>query len=117
MKELTLKRVLNIIISALLIVLLLPVFALISLTILVIDQQNPFITIQGDPSYSLRFRTTSLRYPPGHIQDLLDTMDYSFMYKPIRDRRITGLGSVLLHFKLDGLPQLFTVLTGHLTIV
>jgi lipopolysaccharide/colanic/teichoic acid biosynthesis glycosyltransferase len=105
------KRLFDLIGSALALVLLSPLFALIALCIK-IDSPGPVFFRQtrvgraGEPFRIFKFRTM-----------------YANAAKPGpaltvgADPRITGAGAVLRRLKLDELPQFINVLLGHMSIV
>lgn len=91
------KRLLDILISIIGIIILFPVFIIISLLILIIDKNNP-LYIQ---------KRTGLN---GNNFNILKFQTYKY-------DEITKLGSFLRKTSIDELPQLFNVLIGEMSIV
>jgi exopolysaccharide production protein ExoY len=116
------KRALDIVISLLGIVALLPVFLLVALYIK-LDDGGPvlhfreIIGMHGRRFYALKFRTmipdadAYLAAHPGLMQR------YRLNMKLVRDPRITAAGKFLRKTSLDELPQLCNVLVGHMSLV
>ena len=124
------KRMLDIAVSALGIVLLAPVFLILSLAIR-LDSEGPAIFRQqrvgkGEQLFTcLKFRTlyhnasdqvhrqaVKRLWAGGRLSD-----DPNVPYKLTNDVRITRVGRWLRRASLDELPQLFNVLRGEMSIV
>jgi lipopolysaccharide/colanic/teichoic acid biosynthesis glycosyltransferase len=93
------------------VVILSPIFILISLAIIVDSRGGIFYRQsrvgQGNKDFLLwKFRTMK----PGSDTKGLLTVG-------VKDSRITSVGSFLRKYKLDELPQLFNVLTGNMSLV
>ena len=105
------KRFLDILISSLILILNLPLFALIALLIK-IDDGNEIIYkasrigLNGKPFRMFKFRTMVKNAEKLGGPSTADD-----------DPRITSVGKFLRKFKLDELPQLFNVLTGEMSLV
>jgi exopolysaccharide biosynthesis polyprenyl glycosylphosphotransferase len=109
--ESTAKRVLDIAAAALLILLLSPLLALVSLAIL-LDSRGPLIFAQrrtglnGKTFAILKFRSM-------HVLE-----DGADVKQAVRgDARITRIGRIIRKLSLDELPQLFNVLAGDMSLV
>lgn len=108
----TIKRVIDILMSAFLIILFAPLFCLISLLIK-IDSAGPIIFKQariGKNSYIfniLKFRT------------MIDNAERigSGLKTCVSDPRITRIGKILRKTSLDELPQLFNIIRGDMSFV
>lgn len=105
------KRLMDILISSILLVMLIPVFAVISILILVDGKGGIFfgqqrIGLNFKPFVIWKFRTMR----PGSESSGQLTIGNS-------DNRITGIGSKLRKYKLDELPQLWNVLIGEMSLV
>lgn len=107
----TAKRVLDVTVSALLILLLSPLLALLSLAIL-LDSRGPLVFAQrrtglnGQTFAILKFRSM-------HVLE-----DGADVKQAVRgDARITRVGRVIRKLSLDELPQLFNVLAGDMSLV
>ena len=103
------KRFIDIILSFVGIMLLLPVFAIVSLLVLFLLGQ-PILFTQtrpgrgGEPFLMYKFRT------------MLDVVDASGAPLP-DDQRLTRFGKLLRSTSLDELPELFNVLVGDMSLV
>lgn len=105
------RRLLDILVSALALLALQPVFAVIALLVKV-DSKGPVFFRQkrvgkAGKLFSIhKFRTM-------HILERGDEMQIS----PSNDRRVTKVGVLLRKYKLDELPQLLDVLRGSMSLV
>jgi len=117
-----LKRLLDVFVSVVGLVLLLPLFAVIAAAVR-LDSKGPAIFAQrragkdGRPFRVLKFRTmvwdAEERLPEVvAIDELRDPM-----FKLQRDPRVTRVGRVLRRASLDELPQLVNVLKGEMSLV
>ncbi len=118
-----LKRLLDILISLVALIMLSPLFAIVSLLIKLTDG-GPVIYVQtrigkqGKPFPFPKFRSMVI-----HADKLKDTLlnqaerkgDVTFKMK--KDPRITKIGSFIRRFSIDELPQLWCVLIGDMSIV
>ena len=109
---LTVKRLLDFVLSLIGIVVLMPVFIIIGILIKV-DSRGPMIFKQKrygknkEPFYIYKFRTMASDAPQNvATKDLNDSKKY-----------ITKIGAFLRRTSLDELPQLFNILLGQMTIV
>ena len=109
---LTVKRLLDFVLSLIGIVVLMPVFIIIGILIKV-DSRGPVIFKQKrygknkEPFYIYKFRTMASDAPQNvATKDLNDSKKY-----------ITKIGAFLRRTSLDVLPQLFNILLGQMTIV
>jgi exopolysaccharide biosynthesis polyprenyl glycosylphosphotransferase len=117
-----LKRTLDIGLSALALVALLPVFTIVALTIKLAGR-GPVLFTQlragqhGQPFRILKFRTM-IRDAEERLGDLVqfDALAEP-MFKLHDDPRITRVGRSLRRWSLDELPQLFNVLKGDMSLV
>ena len=107
-----LSRVMDVVLSAVLLVLLMPVFGIVALAIIIEDGRPVFY----------RQRRTGLRGKP------FDVIKFRSMYRDAESRsgpvwaeendpRVTKVGRVLRRTRLDELPQLFNVLIGEMALV
>ena len=109
---LTVKRLLDFVLSLIGIVVLMPVFIIIGILIK-LDSRGPVIFKQKrygknkEPFYIYKFRTMASDAPQNvATKDLNDSKKY-----------ITKIGAFLRRTSLDELPQLFNILLGQMTIV
>jgi exopolysaccharide biosynthesis polyprenyl glycosylphosphotransferase len=118
----TLKRAMDVTISALRLALLSPLLAAIALFIL-IDSGRPVFFRQkragkdGEPFTMVKFRTMVVDAEErlGELVDLEKLDEPAF--KIPDDPRVTGAGRRLRRFSLDELPQLTNVLKGEMSLV
>ncbi|MBZ0264533.1 sugar transferase [bacterium] len=114
------KRILDIILSSLFVILFLPLMLIISLLIIVKDGRPVFyrsrrIGINGISFNMLKFRTMHL-----NNDEFLDTNQKDLFrtnFKLDNDPRVTPFGMVLRKTNLDELPQLFNVIKGDMSLV
>jgi len=119
---LALKRGLDILVSGLMLTLLSPLLAAISLWI-VVDSGTPVFFRQkragkaGEPFTMLKFRTmvTDAEERLAELVDLEKLDEPAF--KIVDDPRITRAGKLLRRTSLDELPQLINVLRGDMSLV
>jgi lipopolysaccharide/colanic/teichoic acid biosynthesis glycosyltransferase len=105
------KRLLDVVLSLLAVVILLPLFVVIW-TAIRISSKGPAIFRQeragknGRPFIFYKFRTMKTEVEP-----------FGPSPKAADDLRLTGVGKLLREYSLDELPQLFNVLKGDMSIV
>jgi len=105
------KRVMDIIISSLAIIILSPVFLITAICVRMTSKgpvlfRQQRIGMNGKPFQMIKFRTMYLNAEKNGPQ--LSSKD---------DPRITGFGKLLRKVRLDEIPQLFTVFTGTMSLV
>jgi exopolysaccharide biosynthesis polyprenyl glycosylphosphotransferase len=117
-----LKRVLDLVVSAGLLLLLLPVLVLISILIR-LDSPGPALYCaprmgrKGHPFLCCKFRTMSID-ADRQKQILRNKNERSGpFFKLKHDPRVTPLGRLLRRYSLDELPQLWNVLRGDMSLV
>ena len=122
------QRTIDIVVASVLLVALLPVFAIIALAI-GLDTRGPVLFRQsrcgrGRREFTInKFRTMRCDavvephrdYVLGLIRGTEDMQ--GSLYKLASDDRVTRVGRVLRRFSLDELPQLWNVLRGEMTLV
>jgi exopolysaccharide biosynthesis polyprenyl glycosylphosphotransferase len=116
------KRIFDLIISTLMVLLLSPVMLAVAAAIK-LDSRGPIIFKQqrvgenGRPFWMYKFRTMQ-EGADRLVQDLEEDGTYNNgVYKVREDRRITRVGRFLRRMSLDELPQLFNVLRGEMSLV
>lgn len=117
------KRAFDIIFSLVLIVVLSPLFIIISLLIMVGSRGNPFfahyrIGKNGKVMYIYKFRTM-VPNAENMIKDFTPEQkkEWEENFKLKNDPRITKIGKFLRATSLDELPQLFNILKGEMSFV
>jgi len=116
------KRVMDVTLSAIGLVLLLPVFLLIALA-LKIDSPGPVFYIQkrcgryGKLFGMLKFRTMVANAEKLHKELTSQNESDGPMFKLANDPRVTRLGRILRKTSLDEIPQLLNVLKGEMSLV
>jgi exopolysaccharide biosynthesis polyprenyl glycosylphosphotransferase len=120
--QLALKRLLDVTVSALLLVLAMPVIVLAALAIklsspgsVVFKQER--IGLNGRIFTLYKFRTMierahELRDEMSHLNEMTGPV-----FKMVDDPRVTTVGRILRRFSLDELPQLWNVLKGDMSLV
>ncbi len=119
------KRVLDVCLSALALVLLSPVFAILAVLVK-LESQGPAIFGHWRLGAGGRmFRCYKFRSMRQHAEQVLQIdphlyqlyVDNNYKLPPHLDPRLTGIGTVLRKYSLDELPQLFNVLVGDMSLV
>ncbi len=120
---LALKRAIDIIVGAALLILLAPLFGLIALLINLTSPDGPIfyrwkvLGVNKKPFVSYKFRTMV----PNAEQLKPHFLDRNEMVGPVfklrNDPRVTPLGRFLRKYSLDELPQLWSVLKGDMSLV
>lgn len=107
----TVKRLVDIVISSLALILLSPVYA-ISAILVKLSSKGPVfykqerIGINGAPFYILKFRSM-----------MQDAEKHGPQLSSTNDSRITPWGRIMRKYRLDELPQFFNVLIGDMSLV
>ena len=105
------KRIIDVVLSSVALVLLIPVFLAIAVAIK-LDSRGPVLFAQrrygvnGKEIKVLKFRTMSTQDDGATVKQAVPG-----------DARITRLGSLLRSYSLDELPQLYNVLVGSMSLV
>jgi exopolysaccharide biosynthesis polyprenyl glycosylphosphotransferase len=118
------KRLFDILGSLILIILLLPVFIIVSIAIL-IDSGWPIVYVSrriGEHGKTMIpvFKFRSMVQNADALKEKLLTKNERRdgpLFKIKNDPRITKLGKFLRRFDIDELPQLFNVVLGHMSLV
>lgn len=117
------KRVFDLVISFLMVVVLSPVLLVIAVAI-VCEDKGPVlykakrVGLHGKEIVVYKFR--SMRLHADHLEDMLspaELEEYRKNFKLEHDPRITKVGAFLRKTSLDELPQLFNILGGSLSLV
>ena len=125
-RETIIKRVWDLFLTLLLLLVTLPLFLLLSLMVR-LDSKGPILYQQkrlgkdGKTFDSLKFRTM-YDNADEKLQDLLAndpeaSREYEKYHKLAKDPRVTRVGKFLRRYSLDELPQLFNVLKGDMNLI
>jgi exopolysaccharide biosynthesis polyprenyl glycosylphosphotransferase len=120
--ETFIKRAMDMSVSLVGLILLLPFFALLALLIK-LDSNGPVffaqIRVGKDEKLFACYKFRSMRQGAEAEQEGLSTLNEADgpIFKIREDPRITRMGRVLRRTSLDELPQLFNVLMGHMSMV
>lgn len=116
------KRLFDVVVSGILIILLLPIMIFVGILIKVDDngpvlfKQNR-VGIQGAPFKMYKFRSMVIdaEMRLNELQHLTD--GNGILFKMKRDPRVTRVGQLLRKFSVDELPQLFNIFAGSMSLV
>jgi lipopolysaccharide/colanic/teichoic acid biosynthesis glycosyltransferase len=116
------KRAVDVAVSATLLVLLFPVFAVIALLILLEDRGTIFYCqtrVGRNGKHFTFYKFRSMIHNADQIKAQLESMNEAEgpIFKMRHDPRITRVGRFLRRSSLDELPQLFNVLRGDMSLV
>lgn len=120
--QLSIKRGFDIVFSLVALIVILPVLLIIAIVVK-LDSEGPVLYVSerigrdGKRFRFLKFRTMvkdadSLRGSLLHLNERSGNL-----FKMSNDPRVTRLGRTLRRYSLDELPQFFSVLTGHMSVV
>ena len=118
-----LKRALDMLLSLAGIIVLSPLFIILTLVVMLDDGGNPFYSHKrvGKDGRRIRvYKFRSMRMDAGDLEKLLTPEQfeqYRREFKIDNDPRITRIGEFMRRTSLDELPQLFNILGGSLSIV
>ncbi|MGE4488428.1 MAG: sugar transferase [Kiritimatiellales bacterium] len=117
------KRIIDVVCSLVAIVLLLPLFIIVSVLI-VLEDGWPVLYIQQRVGMNGRvfnfYKFRSMRRGADKLKSQLMTQNESadgVIFKMKHDPRVTRIGRVLRRFSIDETPQFFNVLAGDLSLV
>lgn len=108
---LVIKRIIDIVISFIMLVIIWPLFVIISISIKLTSPGPVFYRgvragLRGVPFHILKFRTM-----------VVDAESLGGPTTGTNDKRVTRIGAFLRRTKLDELPQFFNVLVGDMSLV
>ncbi len=116
------KRIMDVVLSSVLLILLLPLFLVIALAIK-LTSPGPVFFLQerigrnGRKFKMIKFRSM-YRDAERRLKEYLDKSDVKGpIFKMKRDPRVTPVGRILRRFSIDELPQLINVLLGDMSLV
>jgi exopolysaccharide biosynthesis polyprenyl glycosylphosphotransferase len=116
------KRLFDLTVSGILVVITLPLMALISLMV-ILDSPGPILFRQkrvgmGGAEFEMFKFRSMVPDAEQRLADLAELNDgHGVLFKMKQDPRVTRIGSVLRKYSLDELPQLFNILAGSMSLV
>lgn len=117
------KRIFDLIVSSIAIVITSPIMLIVALAIKIEDGGPIFyrqerIGLRGEPFYIHKFRSMRVD-ADGHLKEVLaaNGQEMGARYKLKKDPRITRVGNFIRRTSLDELPQFFDVFTGSMSVV
>jgi lipopolysaccharide/colanic/teichoic acid biosynthesis glycosyltransferase len=121
-RGLALKRLLDIVLSAILLIILFPLLVLIGLAVKLSSAGSVLYRWQvmgmgGVPFIGYKFRSMYRDADQRKAELLRDNEMTGPVFKMTNDPRITGVGRILRKYSLDELPQLWNVLKGDMSLV
>ncbi len=116
------KRLFDVIVSGVLILLLAPVMVAVALLVK-LDSRGPVlfrqlrVGIEGTPFYMMKFRSMVV-----DAEEKLTELEHrnegsGVLFKIKNDPRVTRVGGILRRYSLDELPQLFNIFSGSMSLV
>jgi len=124
------KRVLDVVGSAVLLITLAPIFALVSALVKLTSKGPVFfpqerVGAEGRPFKMVKFRTMHANADPGihqrYVEDFIRSSSVARtteqIFKIVNDPRVTPVGHFLRRSSLDELPQFWNVLKGEMSLV
>lgn len=109
--SLYLKRMVDIVLSAVLLTVLAPVLLLIGIAVRLDSPGPAFFRQVRVTQYGRKFRIFKFRTMVDHAEQMGTQVTAS------GDARITRLGKIMRHYRLDELPQLINILLGDMSFV
>ena len=109
--SLFLKRIFDIVVSLVLIVLLSPLLLVLSILIVLDSEGGVFYRQERVTQYGRKFRIFKFRTMVADADKIGTQVTVS------NDSRITIVGSVIRKYRLDEIPQLFNILLGDMSLV
>lgn len=117
------KRLLDMIIGSILLVLFFPIMLLVGILILIIDR-CPVLFLQkrtgqfNQEFTIIKFRTMKgIGYDKVHNYKWKGKVPQNFVFKTPDNLKVTKLGAILRKYSLDELPQLINVIKGDMSLV
>lgn len=118
------KRILDVVISLLLLICCLPIFILVSIAVILFSGGPVFFThsrtgLHNEPFTIFKFRTMRVMKLDDnrHKYEWQEGVPDSFLFKTADDATVTSIGKILRKYSLDELPQLLNVLKGDMSLV
>lgn len=122
--QLKMKRLVDIILSLLLIVILSPLLILVAILIKLTSKGAVFYTNERIGLFGKHFRCLKFRSMIAEeacseedIKLHTDAKSNGLLFKVKQDKRVTAIGKIIRQTSIDELPQLFNVLNGDMSLV
>lgn len=117
-----LKRILDVILCSIALIVLIPLFLVIGFAVWVEDRGSIFFSqersgLNGQPFKIYKFRSMCMDAPKMHKELLSQNELDGPAFKIKKDPRITKVGAFLRKTSLDELPQLINIIKGEMSIV
>lgn len=109
------KRTLDVVLSAIMLVVLAPLLLLVAVAIKV-DSRGPVLFVQPRSGRGNRFFPL-YKFRSMRLGTTVEVRDDGAIVKSADDERITRMGRIIRRFSLDEAPQLFNVLRGEMSLV
>lgn len=120
---LIIKRLIDVVCSLIAVILLMPLFIIVSILI-VVEDGWPVLYVQQRVGINGRifnfYKFRSMRRGADRIKEQLMAQNESaagVIFKMKKDPRVTRIGRILRRFSIDETPQFFNVLSGDLSLV
>ncbi|RUQ23431.1 sugar transferase [Kocuria sp. HSID16901] len=117
------KRILDVFISGLALLVLSPLFLLLAIIIKIDSPRGPVffaqqrVGLEGLPFSMYKFRSMVPNAEELKKQLMSQNEGHGVLFKMANDPRITRVGKFIRRYSLDELPQLWNVLTGEMSLV
>lgn len=117
------KRLIDIVVSMILIILLFPIFIIISIIVKLSSKGPIFFAHRRIGKNGKEFNLYKFRTMVPNAQELINNFsieqmkEYKNQYKLKNDPRVTKVGKILRKTSLDELPQLINVIKGDISLV
>jgi exopolysaccharide biosynthesis polyprenyl glycosylphosphotransferase len=120
--RLAVKRVMDVVISGLVIIVLAPFLAAVAVLVKVTSRGPVFFVQQrvgrgGEPFDMIKFRSMYRDAHDRRDEHLVDNIHDGPIFKIREDPRVTAVGRAIRRLSIDELPQLFNVLKGDMSLV
>lgn len=109
--SIAIKRTFDLVMSLILILVLLPIFLVVSLIIILDSPGSPFFCQTRVTSYGKKFKIFKFRTMVKNAEKLGPQVTTKL------DFRVTNVGKYLRKFRIDELPQIFNIFCGNLSFV
>lgn len=109
--SLILKRLFDIVVSSIMLVVLLPIMTIIAIAILIDSKGGVFFRQERITQYGRKFKIHKFRTMVVNAEQLGSQVTVK------NDMRVTNVGKIIRKYRLDELPQLIDILQGNMSFV